>query len=131
MLVLGIAVAVSLIAVLLCETDTLPVGVLSGRGGSDEFVLTMLMELLTLCAIPLALRLFRFKAIAARLGDDLMGGKPLAPREDESPHSVARQALLDLNALSPGPDDVRGSYFPHRLEHVKHVVGRLVGKVLG
>ena len=68
MLVLGIAVAVSLIAVLLCETDTLPVGVLSGRGGSDEFVLTMLMELLTLCAIPLALRLFRFKAIAARLG---------------------------------------------------------------
>ena len=67
MLTLGIALAVALIAVLLCETDTLPVGVLSGRGGSDEFVLTMLMELLTLCAIPLALRLFRFKAIAARL----------------------------------------------------------------
>ena len=67
MLVLGIAVAVSLIAVVLYESDTLPVGVLSGRGGSDEFVLTMLMELLTLCVIPLALRLFRFKTIAARI----------------------------------------------------------------
>ena len=53
MLVLGIAVAVSLIAVVLYESDTLPVGVLSGRGGSDEFVVTMLMELLTLCVIPL------------------------------------------------------------------------------
>ena len=67
MLVLGIAVAVSLIAVVLYESDTLPVGVLSGRGGSDEFVVTMLMELLTLCVIPLALRLFRFKTVAARL----------------------------------------------------------------
>lgn len=74
MLVLGIAVAVSLIAVVLYESDTLPVGVLSGRGGSDEFVVTMLMELLTLCVIPLALRLFRFKTVAARLtsADELL-----------------------------------------------------------
>ena len=56
MLVLGIAVAVSLIVVVLYESDTLPV------------------ELLTLCVIPLALRLFRFKTVAARLtsADELL-----------------------------------------------------------
>ena len=35
MLVLGIAVAVSLVAVVLYESDTLPVGVLSGRGAAS------------------------------------------------------------------------------------------------
>lgn len=60
-------VGVSLAMVVAFETGLLPMGILAGTGGSDEFVLVTAMELLTLCLIPLALRLFRFRKISDSL----------------------------------------------------------------
>lgn len=59
--------ALSLVAVLLFETDMLPCGALKTSDASMEFVAATAMELLTLCAIPVALRLFRFGGVAAGL----------------------------------------------------------------
>ncbi len=58
---------VSAVLVVLFETEILPTGLLKTEEKSDEFVLLCLMELLTICVIPLALRLFRFSRVARRL----------------------------------------------------------------
>ena len=60
------ALGLSLLVVVLFETDLLPVGLLVGDK-SSEFVPATVMELLTLCTIPLALRLFRFRRVSAQL----------------------------------------------------------------
>ena len=65
--VMAVPVGLAALMVLLFETGVLPCGLLAGRGGSGEFVAAMVMELLTLCAIPVALRLFRFSGVAATL----------------------------------------------------------------
>lgn len=62
-----IAIAVSAVIVLLFETDTLPCGFLKTADASREFVLLTVMELLTLCLIPLALRLMKFGRVAKSL----------------------------------------------------------------
>lgn len=51
-------------AVILFETGLLPTGFMPA-GGDAEFVLTSLMELLAIVCIPLALRLFRIRRVAA------------------------------------------------------------------
>lgn len=56
------SVVLSLLAVILYETETLLPGSLAAEGGT-EFVVVSLMELLTICFIPLALRLFKFKTV--------------------------------------------------------------------
>ena len=71
--VMAVPVAMSLLMVVMFETDVLPCGFLSGRGGSGEFVAAMAMELLTLCVIPVALRLFRFARVAAALAGGGLG----------------------------------------------------------
>lgn len=53
--------------VLLFETDILPDGICHTATGASEFVWATIMELLTICIIPVALRLFRFRHIAERL----------------------------------------------------------------
>lgn len=60
------SIIVSLVVVLLYETDALVAGALP-VGGNMEFVIVSLMELLTICLIPLALRLFKFKRISQAL----------------------------------------------------------------
>lgn len=59
-------VVVAITLVVLGETDILPVGVLADDKGA-EFVVLSIMELLTICAIPVALRLFKFAFVANRL----------------------------------------------------------------
>ena len=61
------SVALATLLVALCETSVLPQGVLKGSDASCEFVVQCLMELLTICIIPLALRLFKFRSVAHRL----------------------------------------------------------------
>lgn len=61
------SVGMSLLAVVLFETDLLPCGIMKDDASSGEFVMATLMELLTLCAIPSALRLFRFASVRRRL----------------------------------------------------------------
>ena len=57
------SLVISGLTVVLFETELLPSGILKS-GGSDEFVLT---ELVSICAIPFMLRLFRFEAIRKKL----------------------------------------------------------------
>lgn len=58
----------ALLLVLAGETNLLPTGILTEQK-SAEFVVLSVMELLTICTIPLALRLFKFSAIRRRLTD--------------------------------------------------------------
>lgn len=60
-------VAVTLVIVVLFESDLLPTGILKDDVGSDEFWAATIMELLTLCIIPVSLRLFKFGAVSRRL----------------------------------------------------------------
>lgn len=59
-------VIISLMIVVLHETETLLPGTLADDK-STEFLAVSLMELVTICTIPLALRLFRFKRISHTL----------------------------------------------------------------
>lgn len=60
-------VGVSLLMAALFEIDILPCGILRGIDTSSEFVAATFMELLTLCFIPVALRLFKFQFVAKSL----------------------------------------------------------------
>lgn len=55
------------LAIGLFEPDILPCGALVGTHASAEFVLAVAMELITIAAIPLALKMFKFNAVASRL----------------------------------------------------------------
>lgn len=59
-------VAMAIVLVVLGETDILPVGGCADDK-SKEFIALSLMELLTICTIPLALRLFKFKFVSKKL----------------------------------------------------------------
>lgn len=61
------SLCISAAMVLLFETDILPDGICHTATGASEFVWATVMELLTICIIPVALRLFRFRHIAERL----------------------------------------------------------------
>ncbi|SES98837.1 hypothetical protein [Prevotella sp. kh1p2] len=82
-------VALSLIIVVLYETEWLADGVWA-TDKSLEFVIATVMELLTICLIPLALRLFKFKHIHRQLHQ--------AP-EDVRWSSLLRYGSLRLNML--------------------------------
>lgn len=60
-------IAVSVILAVLFETSTLLCGELKGYDTSSEFVVTTIMELLTICVIPMSLRLFKFRKVLCRL----------------------------------------------------------------
>ena len=60
------SIAICVLLVFLFETDILPIGTLT-EAKSSEFVMSVIMELLTLCVIPLALKLFKFKNIHTQL----------------------------------------------------------------
>ena len=61
------SLCISLAMVLLFETDILPNGIFHTATSEAEFMWATIMELLTICIIPVALRLFRFRSIAKRL----------------------------------------------------------------
>ncbi len=60
------SIFVAVVVVILYETETLLPGDLSEEKNA-EFLLTSLMELLTICLIPLSLRLFKFNKIHRNL----------------------------------------------------------------
>ena len=59
--------ALALIVVVLFETDVLMFGYYAGSGEHAEFLITSMMELLTLAVIPLSLKLFKFTRVHADL----------------------------------------------------------------
>lgn len=64
-----LSIVVSLLTVVLFETATLMPGVLADDV-EIQFVVVSLLELLTVCIIPLAVRMFRFKMVR----DDIKAG---------------------------------------------------------
>lgn len=64
MIAFAAPIILSLLMVALFETDVLPCGLLEGQA---EFLTAVTMELVTIMAIPVALKMFRLKFIATRL----------------------------------------------------------------
>lgn len=69
-----VPIAISLLVVILFETNLLESGGWEGYK-PQEFVVQTVMELLTICCIPLALRLFKFRKISSQL----LSGQPDVP----------------------------------------------------
>lgn len=63
-------IIITLIIIILGETDIIPNGMLNTYQQA-EFIITCTMEILTIILIPLALKLFTFKAISKQLHSNL------------------------------------------------------------
>lgn len=63
---LAVAIILSLAIIMLYETNVLLEGSLCGDANT-EFMAVMLMELLTICAVPVALRMFRFRMVRTHI----------------------------------------------------------------
>lgn len=68
-LIFWIPIVLSAIIIILGELDIIPNGILA-NDKQVEFVIMSMMEILTIIAIPVALKLFKFKAIANKLASD-------------------------------------------------------------
>jgi amino acid transporter len=63
LVLLWTVLALSMLVVVLFETDVLEFGFYSSSSEQAEFLLTTMMELLTLVSIPVSLKLFKWKQI--------------------------------------------------------------------
>lgn len=70
-LIFWIPIALSAIIIILGELDIIPNGILA-NDKQVEFVIMSMMEILTIIAIPVTLKLFKFKAIANKLASDTL-----------------------------------------------------------
>lgn len=61
-----ISLALTLAIIILFETETLLPGMVE-KGSQAEFLIVTIMEIATVCIIPLALRLFKFKTVEREL----------------------------------------------------------------
>ena len=70
-LIFWIPIVLSAIIIVSGELDIIPNGILA-NDKQVEFVIMSMMEILTIIAIPVALKLFKFKAIANILASDTL-----------------------------------------------------------
>ena len=70
-LIFWIPIALSAIIIVSGELDIIPNGILA-NDKQVEFVIMSMMEILTIIAIAVALKLFKFKAIANKLASDTL-----------------------------------------------------------
>lgn len=70
-LIFWIPIILSAIIIVSGELDIIPNGILA-NDKQVEFVIMSMMEILTIIAIPVALKLFKFKAIANKLASDTL-----------------------------------------------------------
>ena len=70
-LIFLIPIVLSAIIIVSGELDIIPNGILA-NDKQVEFVIMSMMEILTIIAIPVALKLFKFKAIANKLASDTL-----------------------------------------------------------
>lgn len=70
-LIFWIPIVFSAIIIVSGELDIIPNGILA-NDKQVEFVIMSMMEILTIIAIPVALKLFKFKAIANKLASDTL-----------------------------------------------------------
>ncbi len=81
-------IILSLLMVVLFETGALASGNWAGSG-QKEFVCLVVMELLTICCIPLSLRLFKYKKVAEALKSD----------DAQALHALQRWGSVRLDVL--------------------------------
>jgi membrane protease YdiL (CAAX protease family) len=60
------AIILSLFMVIVFENDWLPVGSYAGES-QTEFYVAVIMEIVTICVIPVALKLFKFRSVRQKL----------------------------------------------------------------
>lgn len=70
-LIFWIPIVLSAIIIVSGELDIIPNGILA-NDKQVEFVIMSMMEILTIIAIPVALKLFKFKAFANKLASDTL-----------------------------------------------------------
>lgn len=70
-LIFWIPIVLSAIIIVSGELDIIPNGILA-NDKQVEFVIMSMMEILTIIAIPIALKLFKFKTIANKLASDTL-----------------------------------------------------------
>ena len=70
-LIFWIPIVLSAIIIVSGELDIIPNGILA-NDKQVEFVIMSMMEILTIIAIPVALKLFKFKVIANKLASDTL-----------------------------------------------------------
>lgn len=70
-LIFWIPIVLSAIIIVSGELDIIPNGILA-NDKQMEFVIMSMMEILTIIAIPVALKLFKFKTIANKLASDTL-----------------------------------------------------------
>ena len=70
-LIFWIPIVLSAIIIVSGELDIIPNGILA-NDKQVEFVIMSMIEILTIIAIPVALKLFKFKAIANKLASDTL-----------------------------------------------------------
>lgn len=87
-------VALALVAIVLFELDVLPAGI-KADDKQSEFALTSVMELITLGAAFLGLRLFKFKAIH----NDLVTRKEIAMWKWGMARLIILEAPMVINTL--------------------------------
>ena len=87
-------IVIALVFIVLFETDTLPVGV-KADDKQSEFVLTALMEIISLGAAFLGLRLFKFKPIH----NDLVNRKATAMWKWGMTRLIILEAPMVINTL--------------------------------
>lgn len=92
MTVFWLGVCMAALWVLLSETGVIETGMWAGQFANAEFVTTTMMELMTIAAIPLALKMFKMK----RIHGNLVEGKALALRK----WGVVRFVLLLVPLLA-------------------------------
>ena len=89
-------VALALVAIVLFELDVLPAGI-KADDKQSEFALTSVMELITLGAAFLGLRLFKFKAI--HNDNDLVTRKEIAMWKWGMARLIILEAPMVINTL--------------------------------
>ena len=76
-ILLWAALLVAACLVVIFESETAEPGCLAGMNEQTEFIITSIMEMLTLACIPLALKLFKFKRVHRELLADKYKGLKL------------------------------------------------------
>lgn len=89
MLIFCIQVGLTAVLAAFFEFDVLPCGIMAGINNGLEFFLVTIMELLTICLIPAALRMFKFERVH----------KKLTSAKQLYPFAVIRMELLCLPLL--------------------------------
>ena len=104
---LTVAVFIVLIVIGLYETNILLEGALCNGNKEQEFIVTTILQILTICNIPLALRLFKFEAVKKvympyQVNQNLVVKKVISEKREKGHFHMAslRMSLLTVPMIA-------------------------------